>query len=109
MMIKLCCVFLPPSDYEEEEVEETLDDIIHLAEGDDGEEDPGHDLFEHYPESEEEDEQEEEYDDKERADGDATIPYLTKQTLSSLEGLSPNSRKLLSNVFNTSVKRSHMK
>jgi transcriptional regulator with XRE-family HTH domain len=52
------------SDYEEEEVEETLDDIIHLAEGDDGEEDPGHDLFEHYPESEEEDEQEEEYDDK---------------------------------------------
>ncbi len=40
--------------YEEEDVEETLDDIIKLAEGDDGEEDPGHDLFEHYPESDDE-------------------------------------------------------
>ena len=30
-----------------------------MAEGDDGEEDPGHDLFEHYPESEDEGEEDE--------------------------------------------------
>ena len=50
-------------DYEEEDVEETLDDIIKLAaDGDDGEEDPGYDLFEEYPESEDEGEGDEDED-----------------------------------------------
>ena len=39
---------------EEEDVDETLEDILKLAEDDDSEEDPAHDLFEHYPESEDE-------------------------------------------------------
>ena len=61
MIRRFCCPIQDEedewADYEEEDVEETLDDIIKLAaDGDDGEEDPGHDLFEHYPESEEEDE-----------------------------------------------------
>ena len=40
-------------------MEETLDDIIKLAEEEDEDEDPGHDLFDNYPLSEEEEEDEE--------------------------------------------------
>ena len=42
---------------EENDVEETLDDIIKLAEDEDEEQDPGHDLFESYPMSDEEEEE----------------------------------------------------
>ena len=41
--------------YEDEnEIEETLDDIVKLAEDEDEEQDPGRELFEHYPESDDE-------------------------------------------------------
>ena len=44
---------------EDQDVEETLDDIIKLAEEEDEDEDPGHDLFDNYPVSEDEDDEEE--------------------------------------------------
>ena len=53
-------------------MEETLDDIIKLAEGDDGEGDPGHDLFDHYPESEDEGDEDE---DTEQGRSHLLLPF----------------------------------
>ncbi len=51
---------------EEEDVDETLEDILKLAEDEDDEEDPGHLLFDKYPESDEEESEGELQQDKEK-------------------------------------------